>query len=292
MKTYFKKIGILTAMYLCCCFLYAQEATCPVDKSDYQLVWQDEFDQDGTPNPDFWTYENGFVRNHEAQWYQPQNATIRDGVLVITGKRETKPNPSYRKGSANWQENRENIEYTSASVITKGLKEFQYGYFEIRARIPACRGSWPAIWLLGSKGKYGWPSCGEIDIMEYYPRNGQNLLHANACWGDDDGNSVWDSAHVPYSEFTQQDTEWASCFHVWSMDWTEKYIRLYLDGRLMNEIDLSKTINGKHGQYENPFHKPMYLLLNLAMGSSGGNIQDENLPMRYEIDYVRVYQKR
>ena len=128
--------------------------------------------------------------------------------------------------------------------------------------------------------------------MEYYPRNGQNLLHANACWGDDNGKSVWDSAHVPYSEFTQQDTEWASCFHVWSMDWTEKYIRLYLDGRLMNEIDLSKTINGKHGQYENPFHKPMYLLLNLAMGSSGGNIQEENLPMRYEIDYVRVYQKK
>ena len=183
MKIYSKKIGILVALYLCCYSLPAQKTTCPVDKSDYQLVWQDEFDQDGTPNPDFWTYENGFVRNHEAQWYQPQNATIRDGVLVITGKRETKPNPNYRKGAANWQENRENIEYTSASVITKGLKEFQYGYFEIRARIPACRGSWPAIWLLGSKGKYGWPSCGEIDIMEYYPRNGQNLLHANACWG-------------------------------------------------------------------------------------------------------------
>ncbi|HIU55826.1 MAG TPA: glycoside hydrolase family 16 protein [Candidatus Gallibacteroides avistercoris] len=292
MKIYSKKIGILAVLYLYCYSLPAQKTTCPVDKSDYQLVWQDEFDQDGTPNPDFWTYENGFVRNHEAQWYQPQNATIRDGVLVITGKRETKPNPNYRKGAANWQENRENIEYTSASVITKGLKEFQYGYFEIRARIPACRGSWPAIWLLGSTGKYGWPSCGEIDIMEYYPRNGQNLLHANACWGDDNGKSVWDSAHVPYSEFTQQDTEWASCFHVWSMDWTEKYIRLYLDGRLMNEIDLSKTINGKHGQYENPFHKPMYLLLNLAMGSSGGNIQEENLPMRYEIDYVRVYQKK
>lgn len=292
MNTYLLKIGILTIACFYAPFLTAQELVCPVDKSAYQLVWQDEFEQDGVPNPDYWTYENGFVRNKEAQWYQPQNAIVRDGVLVITGKRETKPNPNYRDGSTNWQQNRKMIEYTSASVISKGRKEFQYGYFEIRARIPACRGSWPAIWLLGSKEKYGWPSCGEIDILEYYPRNGQNLLHANACWGNDEGGSVWDSAHVPYSEFTQQNPEWATCFHIWSMDWTEKYIRLYLDGRLMNEIDLSKTINGKHGQYENPFHKPMYLLLNLAMGSSGGKIEEENLPMRYEIDYVRVYQKK
>lgn len=292
MNTYLLKIGILTIACFYAPFLTAQELVCPVDKSAYQLVWQDEFEQDGVPNPDYWTYENGFVRNKEAQWYQPQNAIVRDGVLVITGKRETKPNPNYRDGSTNWQQNRKMIEYTSASVISKGRKEFQYGYFEIRARIPACRGSWPAIWLLGSKDKYGWPSCGEIDILEYYPRNGQNLLHANACWGNDEGGSVWDSAHVPYSEFTQQNPEWATCFHIWSMDWTEKYIRLYLDGRLMNEIDLSKTINGKHGQYENPFHKPMYLLLNLAMGSSGGKIEEENLPMRYEIDYVRVYQKK
>lgn len=292
MNTYLLKIGILTIACFYAPFLTAQELVCPVDKSAYQLVWQDEFEQDGVPNPDYWTYENGFVRNKEAQWYQPQNAIVRDGVLVITGKRETKPNPNYRDGSTNWQQNRKMIEYTSASVISKGRKEFQYGYFEIRARIPACRGSWPAIWLLGCKEKYGWPSCGEIDILEYYPRNGQNLLHANACWGNDEGGSVWDSAHVPYSEFTQQNPEWATCFHIWSMDWTEKYIRLYLDGRLMNEIDLSKTINGKHGQYENPFHKPMYLLLNLAMGSSGGKIEEENLPMRYEIDYVRVYQKK
>lgn len=292
MNAYLQKTGILAIFCLHAHFTTAQETVCPVDKSAYQLVWQDEFEQDGVPNPDYWTYENGFVRNKEAQWYQPQNAIVRDGVLVITGKRETKPNPNYREGSTNWQQNRKMIEYTSASVISKGRKEFQYGYFEIRARIPACRGSWPAIWLLGSKDKYGWPSCGEIDIMEYYPRNGQNLLHANACWGNDKGGSVWDSANVPYTEFTQQNPEWATCFHIWSMDWTEKYIRLYLDGRLMNEIDLSKTINGKHGQYENPFHKPMYLLLNLAMGSSGGKIEEENLPMRYEIDYVRVYQKK
>lgn len=258
----------------------------------YQLVWQDEFDRDGTPDPKNWTYEHGFVRNKELQWYQPQNAEVRDGVLVITGKKEQVKNPGYKKDSKNWQKNRPYAGYTSSSVISKGLREFQYGYFEVRARIPAARGSWPAIWLLGSKNKYGWPSCGEIDIMEFYPRKGHALLHANACWGNDKGGSVWDSAAVPYASFTQTDSLWATRFHVWAMEWTEQKIDLYLDDRLMNTIDLSKTINGKHGNYENPFHKPMYLLLNLAMGATGGHIDEQTLPMRYEIDYVRVYQKK
>ena len=76
------------------------------------------------------------------------------------------------------------------------------------------------------------------------------------------------------------------------MEWTDKKIDLYLDDCLMNTIDLSKTVNGKHGNYENPFHKPMYLLLNLAMGATGGRIDEQALPMRYEVDYVRVYQKK
>ena len=258
----------------------------------YQLVWQDEFDKDGKPDPKNWTYEQGFVRNKELQWYQPQNAEVRDGVLVITGKKEKVRNSAYQAESNSWQKNRPYAEYTSSSVISKGVREFQYGYFEVLARIPAAQGSWPAIWLLGSKKDYGWPSCGEIDIMEFYPRKGHALLHANACWGDDKGGSVWDSAAVPYAEFTQQDSLWATRFHVWAMEWTDKKIDLYLDDRLMNTIDLTKTVNGKHGNYENPFHKPMYLLLNLAMGATGGRIDENALPMRYEVDYVRVYQKK
>lgn len=291
-----RSIKVGTGIFLGVCMFFTPAFS--VQKADsllqsgYQLVWSDEFDHDGVPDPENWTYERGFVRNKELQWYQPQNARVRDGVLVITGKKEQVVNPDYEAESSSWQKKRKTAEYTSSSVISKGLREFRYGYFEIRARIPACRGSWPAIWLLGGKEHYGWPSCGEIDIMEFYPRKGHAMLHANACWGNDEGGSVWDSAEVPFSEFTEKDSLWATRFHVWGMEWTGQKIDLYLDGLLMNTIDLSRTVNGRHGRYENPFHKPMYLLLNLAMGATGGPIDEQALPMRYEIDYVRVYQKK
>lgn len=286
------KTAILLGMWLSFAPTAGAQNVDSLQQVGYRLVWSDEFDRDGAPDVANWTYEHGFVRNRELQWYQPQNAEVRDGVLVITGKKEHVDSPNYQAGATSWQKNRKSAEYTSSSVISKGLREFRYGYFEIRARIPASRGSWPAIWLLGSKKDYGWPSCGEIDIMEFYPRKGHAMLHANACWGNDEGGSVWDSAEVPYAEFTRTDSLWATRFHIWGMEWTEQKIDLYLDGRLMNSIDLSRTVNGKHGRNENPFHKPMYLLLNLAMGSTGGTIDEQALPMRYEVDYVRVYQKK
>ena len=129
--------------------------------------------------------------------------------------------------------------------------------------------------------------------MEYYPVNGKPHIHANACWGGKDGNSVWDSKATPMveSQGPSGESKWASQFHVWTMDWDEDWIRIYLDDELLNEIDLSQTINGRYGE-ENPFHKPMYLLLNLAMGSTGGQVDLHTLPTRYDIDYVRYYQKR
>lgn len=269
------------------------EAQAPASlEGGYRLVWSEEFDKPGKPDPACWTYEEGFVRNNEWQWYQPQNAVVSDdGTLVITARNEVRPNPLYEEGTKDWRKKRKQIECTSASVITRGRKEFLYGRFLIRARIPAARGSWPAIWLLGSKKDYGWPSCGEIDIMEFYPKNGVRSILANACWGDDRGGSVWDDAVVPFTHFTAKDSLWATRFHEWRMDWDKDFIRLYLDDELLNEIDLSRTVNGKHGRNENPFRKPMYLLLNLAMGSSGGKVDADAMPMRYEIDYVRVYQK-
>ena len=258
----------------------------------YKLVWHDEFDTPGRPNPANWTYEHGFVRNREWQWYQGENATVtEDGILLITARREDRPCPWYQEGSKDWKHNRKHIECTSASVITRGLHEFLYGRFIVRARIPASRGSWPAIWMLGRKDKYGWPSCGEVDIMEFYPKRGVPSILANACWGNDKGGSVWDESVKPFTHFTGKDPLWATQFHVWRMDWDKDNIRIYLDDELLNEIDLSKTINGKHGHGDNPFHAPMYLLLNLAMGSTGGKVDLSAMPMRYEIDYVRVYQK-
>ena len=273
----------------CCAFAAVLSATAQATDG-YRLVWHDEFDYDGRPNPDYWAFENGFVRNNEWQWYQAQNAECRDGLLVITARRESKENPGYNPASEKWGEKRERIECTSASVITKGKKEFLYGRFVVRARIPAARGSWPAIWFKGSK--YPWPSCGEVDLMEFYPRGGHAQIHANACWGGDNG-SKWDSQAVPFTHFTEKDSLWGTQFHVWRMDWEKDYIRLYLDDELLNEIDLTKTVNSKKsaGADDNPFHTPMFLLLNLAMGSTGGKVDEAALPMHYEIDYVRVYQK-
>ncbi len=285
-----KQTWIFSALLLTTAASGAQPVPRTLD-GGYRLVWHDEFDRDGRPDPTKWTYEEGFVRNREAQWYQADNAEVRDGVLVITGRREERPNPTYRAGATGWGAQRERIEYTSSCLITDGLYEFLYGRVEVRARIPAARGSWPAIWFKGATKEYPWPSRGEVDLMEYYPRQGQNLIHANACWGNDEGGSVWDSQAVPYGHFTARDSLWATRFHTWRMDWDKDFIRLYLDDELLNEIDLSKTQNGRHGHHDNPFRQPMFLLLNLAMGSSGGEIDRAALPMRYEVDYVRVYQK-
>lgn len=258
----------------------------------YRLVWHDEFDKPGRPDPANWTYEHGFVRNHELQWYQSDNAIVtEDGVLQITARAEERPCPWYEEGSEDWRHNRKSIELTSACVKTKDLHVFQYGRILVRARIPAFRGSWPAIWMLGSKEAYGWPSCGELDIMEFYERDGVRSILANACWGDDRGGSVWNTKVVPFTHFTEKDSLWATRFHVWRTDWDEDYIRIYLDDELLNEIDLGKTVNGRHGHGDNPFRAPMHLLLNMAMGSSGGRVDAEALPARYEVDYVRVYQK-
>jgi len=259
-----------------------------------RLVWSDEFDTDGSPSKD-WTYEQGFQRNQEAQWYQRQNAFVKDGCLVIEGRREHRRNPNYMAGSNDWRTNREFIEYTSSSLTTRLSQQFLYGRFEIRAKIPTATGAWPAIWLLGNK--WEWPQNGEIDIMEYYIKNGKPSILANACWGSGQRwNAVWDSEAIPFTHFTDKDPEWADKFHVWRMDWDEHYIRIYLDDELLNEIDLSKTQNGGYGgNRENPFANRVsgfkhYLLLNLALGGNGGEPDISQFPLRYYIDYVRVYQ--
>lgn len=282
--------GCKYGVILLCCIFFTQISFAQED--GWQLVWNDEFNIDGPLNSTFWNFEQGYVRNEEAQWYQPDNAICKDGCLVIEGRKEgTRRNPFYVAGSGDWRKNHEFIGYTSSSVTTAGKKEFLYGHFEVRARIPVAKGAWPAIWTLGSEME--WPSCGEIDIMEYYPIKGIPHILANAAWGTDrQWHAKWDSQATPYSHFTARDSDWASKFHVWRMDWNEESIRLYLDDELQNEILLANTINGSIGRGMNPFTKPQYLLLNLAMGGiNGGPIDETALPIHYEIDYVRVYQK-
>ena len=261
-------------------------------QDSWQLVWSDEFEGEGRPDEASWNFETGFVRNHEDQWYQPDNAFQKDGVLIIEARKEHRDNPTYQPGSSNWGRARQYIEYTSSCITPARKHTFLYGRLEVRAKIPVASGSWPAIWTLGTSMQ--WPSCGEVDVMEFYRINGVPHILANAAWGGDQRwNAVWNSKRIPYSHFTGRDAQWADKFHVWRMDWDELAIKLYLDDELLNTIDLTKTINGRLGQGANPFHQPHYILLNLALGGdNGGTIDDSAFPMRYEIDYVRIYQKK
>lgn len=258
----------------------------------WQLVWHDEFDTDGVPDAARWNYERGFVRNQEQQWYAPENVYQRDGHLVIEARPADFPCPTYEAGSKDWRHQRERIQWTSGAVETRESFSFLYGRLEVRARIPVALGAWPAIWLLG-KGQ-PWPSNGEIDLMEYYQHAGQPTVLANACWGSDrEYVGQWDSSYTPLTHFTSADPAWAEHFHTWLMDWNEDFIRLYLDGELLNEIDLARTINGRaHGEGLNPFHQPQFILLNLALDTRVKTYDLRHFPMRYEVDYVRVYQRQ
>ncbi|MGO4913650.1 glycoside hydrolase family 16 protein [Leeuwenhoekiella sp. W20_SRS_FM14] len=252
----------------------------------YTLVWNDEFNKGSKPNPEFWSYEQGFVRNNELQWYQEENAAIERGNLVITGKREIVNNPNYEAQSNNYKKNREVANYTSSSINTRGKYAFKYGIVEVRAKIDTASGMWPAIWTLGIEK--GWPSNGEIDIMEYYQIDGVPHILANAGWKGKERGVSWDSNAIPFTAFLEKDSDWPNKFHIWKMDWTEDYIKLYLDDELLNTIDLSKT---KNVDEFNGFQQPHYLLLNLALGSNGGELKDTSFPRSYEVDYVRIFQK-
>ncbi|MBD0374024.1 MAG: glycoside hydrolase family 16 protein, partial [Flavisolibacter sp.] len=187
-------------------------------------------------------------------------------------------------GSSDWRKNRERIAYTASSINTSGKHTWQYGRFEMRGRIDIGPGLWPAWWTLGVAGQ--WPANGEIDIMEYY----RNKLLANiACIGPDK-KAEWYSKTIPVDSLGGE--AWAATFHIWRMDWDENSIALYMDDLLMNKVELSKLVN-KDGSNINPFKQPHYLLLNLAMGgTNGGDTGNTKFPNRFEVDYVRVYQKQ
>lgn len=253
----------------------------------YTLFWADEFDKGERPDPEFWSYEQGFVRNQELQWYQSGNVAVRNGNLVIEGRRERVGNDLYDSNSGDWRKNREYAEYTSSSIHTNGKRTFLYGQVEVRAKIDTASGMWPAIWTLGIAQE--WPSCGEIDMMEFYRKDGTPVILANAAWKGETEYVLWDIEMVPFSRFLEKDPNWANEFHIWKMDWSPEAIKLYLDGELLNEIDLDKTINPDGS---NPFHQPHYLLLNLAIGSNGGDPSNTEFPKKYEVDYVRIYQKK
>lgn len=252
----------------------------PARDDSWKLVWAEEFNA-AAPDPGIWEYETGFKRNRELQWYQQDNVRCRDGHLIIEGRREQVANPGFEKGSRSWQKVRRFARYTSGSLITRPEHSWKFGRWEIRARFPAKAGLWPAIWTTGH-GK--WPQAGEIDIMEFY----RGLILANTVHGGESREQVWNSSRTPIEEFHIE--TWDQEFHEWVMLWDEKRIAFYLDGRLLNEVDLTDMPKTGPGE-THPFHEPHRMRLNLAIGSNGGDPSKTGFPQIYEVDYVRIYQQ-
>lgn len=261
------------------------------------LTWHDEFNGIGAPNADMWSFETGFVRNEEDQWYQSNNATMQNGALTIVGRKEQVRNPNYQAGSGDWKKNREFANYTSSCMVVKDPYVFKYGTMIVRAKIPISQGAWPAIWSVGNW--WEWPLNGEIDMLEFY----KEKIHANVCWGGDwRWTGTWNSANKPITHFTNSDPAWSDKYHIWRMDWDSKYIRIYLDGELMNETDLALTFNkgdngAGEGGYQNPYSNDyagfgQRMMLNLAIGGINARpINEAAFPLEYKIDYIRIYQK-
>jgi len=250
----------------------------------WQLVWADEFEVDGLPDAAKWNYEEGFVRNEEAQYYtraRMENARVEDGRLVIEGRRERLANPAHVPGSEGWKTAREHTEYTSAALITLDRASWRYGRIEVRARLPHGKGIWPAIWMMGvNRGDVGWPHCGEIDVMEFVGKL-PNRIHGTVHYPAD-GRHRSNGGRVdtkrPYEDF-----------HVYAIEWWPDRIDFFFDDTLYHKFPIDQAGEGE----DNPFRKPHYLLINLALGGSwGGPIDDAVLPQRYLIDWVRVYEWR
>jgi beta-glucanase (GH16 family) len=252
-----------------------------VHAQQWKLVWSDEFDYEGLPDKKKWDYEEGFVRNREMQYYtraRKENARVEKGMLVIEGRKEKFKNPKYKSGSKRWNQQRQFASYTAASLVTLNKADWKYGRIEVRAKLPHGKGIWPAIWTLGTnRTSVGWPRCGEIDIMEFVGKD-PNRVHANAHFavnGKRSSSGGRLKTDKPYNDF-----------HVYALEWNADHMDFFFDKTKYHTFTIDKAGKGE----DNPFRKPHYLLMNLALGGSwGGPIDDAALPQKYLIDYVRVY---
>jgi beta-glucanase (GH16 family) len=252
--------------------------------ADWQLVWNDEFNEANCPSRAKWSFEHGFVRNGELQLHQPENAYCRDGVLVLEARREQRPNPNFRPGSTDWRLNRPVAGYTSASITSKYA--FTYGRAEALIRIDPRPGSWQDFWMLGTSFRRkpnSWPATGEVDIMEYY----RNLVLANVC-NPRPTRCGWSSTRQSLAGLGGQ--AWADRFHLAAMEWNARRIDLFLDGELMRRFAVADAARARLG---NPYvNRPAFLLLTQAIGGpNGGDPTGTEFPVRLEADYVRVYQR-
>lgn len=228
------------------------------------LVWSDEFDVDGAPDPANWTYDLGAGTNgwgnNESQTYTDRvdNVKVENGVLKITAKAE----------------NFNGSNYTSARIKSEGLYDFTYGTVEVRAKLPTGGGTWPAIWTLGSDYQTNtWPAAGEMDIMEHVGNN-QDVIygtvhHPGAFAGNADGGNL---------NVTGVSTD----FHVYKLEWTATDIKFFVDDQQFHQVANDSTL---------PFDKDFFFIMNIAMGGDFGGVIDPSfVESTMEVDYIRVYQ--
>lgn len=255
-----------------------------------KLVFSDEFDGSGLPDDSKWGYEEGYVRNGEEQYYtvaRRENCYLSDGYLHIVCRNDSAliEDALYEKpwsaGGSHGYRADTIIPVTSASVITKGKFAFTYGRVEVRAKLPVCLGSWPAIWMF-PQDRSDWPACGEIDIIEhvgYDPNNIYFTVHSTELNSNNQPNRYASSAPI------QNPEDW----HVYAFEWQPDRLMWYIDNELQFTVVRSRVYSDSNW----PFNKDFYLLLNFAFGGGWGGregIDPEALPLEYVIDYVRVYQ--
>ena len=239
----------------------------------YALVWSDEFTEPGAPDPAKWSYDTGRNKagwyNHELQYYsadRAENAAQRDGRLVITARRES------LSSAPDWGRQR----YTSARLLTRGKAEWTYGFFEIRAKVACGKGTWPAIWMLGSRGD--WPAGGELDILEHIGHQAGRVFSTVHTAAGSGANGMGAAVQLP---------DVCTAFHNYQMHWTAQSIRFGIDG-----VAHFEYLNPGTGSARWPFDAPQFLILNIAIGGDlGGKVDNGIFPVQMEIDHVRVYQR-
>ena len=238
---------------------------------DWKLVWSDEFNYQGLPDSSKWNYDIGGDGwgNNEAEFYtgkRLENARVENGNLIIEAKKE------------NWQ----NKNYTSARLVTKGKGDWSHGRIEVRAKLPKGRGSWPAIWMLGSKTPLNWPDDGEIDIMEHVGYD-PGVIHAST--------HCKKYNHIIHTQKTATINvpDFADAYHIYAVEWDAEKLSIFVDDKKYFSI-----VNEHTGYEAWPFSQPMHLLLNIAVGGNWGGqkgVDDSIFPIQMLVDYVRVYQK-
>ena len=240
------------------------------------LVWSDEFDG-AALDPETWFFETGDGSeygipgwgNNELQYYLPDNAQLGDGLLTIEAREQS-------IGA---------FRYTSARINTRDRFAFRYGRIEARMRLPGGQGIWPAFWMLAQDSPYGgWPSSGEIDIME---ATNLGVAGKNSVIGTIHYGSFPDSYRFDTSSFVVP-TDARTEFHVYAVEWDETEIRWYVDNDM---YAMQNSWYSAGNDFPAPFDHPFYIVLNVAVGGNlpGAPNASTTFPVTMEVDYVRVY---